>query len=181
MGSPRRRSVTRTFRLFEDVNEAISKRAEEEKISVSAYLNRVLMEHFEWERATKGFGMAVITDVLYKRLIEKLDNESVGDLGRERGAEVAKNVRLAHSDISEVHDYLSLLKHIYDKSAAVSNYELKTVGDAEVLTFEHHLGDKWSILMANYFTAFVKGIEPKASIKTNYTDRVVSLEIRVKD
>jgi len=84
------KSVTRTVRLDKDLDDAIQRRAEEEKITVNFLVNRTVRKLVEWDIPARKFGLVIAPEGLLSTLIDRYDDESCIGLGRASAREYIK-------------------------------------------------------------------------------------------
>jgi len=86
------KSVTRTLRLDRKLDDAISRRAAYEHISVNFLVNRCLQKYLEWDIPSDEFGMVSVSRDLIRKLFRGLDDERIDHIGRENAREYFKTV-----------------------------------------------------------------------------------------
>ncbi len=72
-----RKSVTRTFRLEDDIDLKIEEVAAREKVSVNYLVNRILRRFIDWEYLADKFGITWETPSTLKRLLSYLTDDEV--------------------------------------------------------------------------------------------------------
>ncbi len=70
-----------SFRLDEDIVEALRQEAEEEDISRNVLANHVFRRYVEWERDAQKTGSIPITKGLLMVLINEIDDKRIGGIG----------------------------------------------------------------------------------------------------
>jgi hypothetical protein len=140
------KSVTRTVRLDKDLDDAIQRRAEEEKITVNFLVNRTVRKLVEWDIPARKFGLVIAPEGLLSTLIDRYDDESCIELGRASAREYIKP--FAEYLYGEFSLETSIL--LFRRSSQYGGrWEFDDVVDVadsrkHILVFKHNQGHKWA-------------------------------------
>jgi hypothetical protein len=75
------KSVIRTIRIDEDLNEALEKTALHDNTSVNFVVNNALREHIEWSSVITKIGFSIFPQSLMTKFFEKLTDKECVELG----------------------------------------------------------------------------------------------------
>lgn len=139
------KSVTKSFRLDEDIVEKIEQQAENNNTSLNAEVNNVLRKYVEWGMTANKVGMIPIVRPIVSEIFQMMTKEQVIAL-----ANVAKNV--IHDTVLfmkgnlTLESTLSWLKTRLEHCSEV-NYVIENNGANPQIKaiFKHDLGENWSI------------------------------------
>ena len=125
------RSITRTVRIDEDVQDAIEHIAEQQNLSVNALVNKALRKFAFWDTALEKFEAVSTPSQLLVKMMEYLSDQNAKDLARRlemSTAEIGLSVRttncLEERGIFTVND---LLHRTPDDLLTISNFGEKTL------------------------------------------------------
>lgn len=143
-----RRSVTRTVRVDEDVDQMFAEMADRERVSTNHLVNKAMRRYAEWEVLAERYGFVTISNRLLGLLFEKLSEKEAREMGREAGgSSTVEFIQFYFKKFNydTVMRTLELLGHQYAR-----NYTLeKMVEDNdEVIIMKHGRGPKTSAYMA---------------------------------
>ena len=181
------KSVTRTVRLDDDVDNAILERAKEANVSVNLLLNRLIRKYIEWDIPGEKFGLGPVAGSLLNGLFEKTDDKSAFDLGR----------RFAHEFFEPFCTYLfgqltldtsfALFRRAADYGGRFS-FDVNSDKKQQVLVLRHNGGEK----ISRFYSGIFEGVYSetlKVDVSVDYTkDYCVAkvggapgTEVRVRD
>jgi len=138
------RSITRTVRIDEDVQDAIEHIAEQQNLSVNALVNKALRKFAFWDTALEKFEAVATPSQLLVKMMEYLSDQNAKDLARSAGTNIAKelmqfmfkevtlNAVLRHFELQGVH-HVSI------------HFDHSNEGEAHTIVMRHTMGPKWSI------------------------------------
>jgi len=146
------RSVTRTFRLDDELDQAIQTHSRNENVSVNFVMNRLVRKFIDWDLPAERFGAFLVAPLLLRRLYDQIDDVSAENLGRE----------IAHDF------YEPFIKFLFGELTfattlmlfrRVSEYSGNFVFDSSdkqshVIVLRHNGGQK----ISSYYTGVLKGL-----------------------
>jgi hypothetical protein len=146
-----RKSVTRTLRLDDDVDEALERLAEEKGESVNAIAERALRKLVEWDRLAESAGLVVISPVTLGRLMEPQTPVQARELGEFVGNEVWKPIIISRFGTITLETVLKTIELI-SRYMGRFDFIYSTEGTKRVVTVRHSGGIKWSEFYAGAAT-----------------------------
>ena len=84
------KSVTRTLRIDQALDRALSKRAQSERVSVNFLVGRCIRRFIEWDAPVSEFGMVSAPRLMLDELITAKDGDALERLGRQVAREFLK-------------------------------------------------------------------------------------------
>jgi len=171
-------TVIRTFRLDQDVDEALKRISEEDGESVNVIANRTLRKFVEWDRLAQKIGMMQISRQELVRMMDTLTVDEARALGSWVGSDtVEPQVRYLNAEIN-----LDTFVRLVDLLARYSGrfkFDHTVAGGKHVMVIHHSMGPKWS--------AFYEGAGSKVlgellhiDFVSNVTDELCSFEFTLE-
>jgi len=138
------RSITRTVRIDEDVQEAIEHLAEQQSLSVNALVNKALRKFAFWDSALDKFESISTPSQLLVKMMDYLSDQNAKELARSAGKNIAKE--LMQFMFKEV-NLESVIRHFELQGVhhVSFHFDHTTEGDSHTVMMRHKLGPKWSI------------------------------------
>ncbi len=138
------KSITKSFRLDEEIISKIDRSARSNNTSLNAEINNILRKYVEWGMLASKVGMIPIARPILSEIFQNImTKEQVIDL-----ANVGKNVirETAHfmKGNLTLESFLSWLKTSMEHCCEV-NYAIENNSPLIKIIFKHDLGQNWSI------------------------------------
>lgn len=171
----RSRSVTRTVRLDEEVDNMFQELSDREKVSNNHLINKALRRYVEWEVAAERFGFVNIGSSVLGELFDNLTVEEARKLGREGGATSwIEFISFYYKklDFDSLVKSMDLLSHRYARMFALETF---TEGRTTVLIMKHNIGPKRSA----YIAEAIRTIFSKFEIKVEVTESEDQVTVKV--
>jgi len=89
-----KKTVLRSIRITEELDEILRKDAEARGFSVNAFLASILQRYTDWDRYADRFGFVTITRNGYRDLIQMIRDEDLAALGSKLGAHNPREMTL---------------------------------------------------------------------------------------
>jgi predicted transcriptional regulator len=171
------KSVTRTLRLDEDVDQALERMAEEVGESVNSIAERALRKLVEWDRLAETAGLVVISPITLGKLMDTQTLEEARALGGSIGREVWKPIIISNFGEVSVTSTLETIKLI---SRYMSRFEFHyaTEESKNVITIRHPGGIKWSAFYLGAADS-IFGETLGLDIMSNMTEELATLEFNM--
>ena len=148
-----------SFRLDEDIAEALRKEAEEEEVSLNVLANHVFRRYVEWERDARKVGFIPIARELLTALITEVDDKKLEDIVRKIGKNIFKAQILY---MENKYDLDSFLKWM-EVTNRISGFAQKHVVDGRTHEYiiQHELNMNWSVYMKTLYEMILDDIYKK--------------------
>jgi len=147
-----------SFRLDEDIVDALRKEAEEEEVSLNVLAGHVFRRYVEWERDARKVGFIPVNKELLTSLIGELDDKRIEDIVR-----LGKNIFKAQILYMENrYDLDSFLKWM-EVTNRMSGFAQKHVVEAKTHEYiiQHDLNMKWSLYMRTLYEMILDDVYKK--------------------
>lgn len=148
-----------SFRLDEDIVDAMRQEADEEEISLNVLANHIFRRYVEWERDAQKAGFIPITRQLLIALINEIDDKKIEELVRKTGKDVVKEQILY---MESNYDLDSFIKWLESRNR-ISGFAQKHVINGKIHEFiiQHGLNMKWSLYMKTLFEIILDDVYKK--------------------
>ena len=167
MSSKKKKTVLRTIRISEDIDDLLEKDAQEKNISANSLISKIMIRYVEWDRVVEKIGTSSVSPVLFKALVSEISDEKVEEIARDFAAKEVTNIALwafGKTDFDALIKALFLIGK-YSINAPLS-IEIK-VDNRCVITLHHDWGPKGIVFFKSFLGNFVRnelGIQPTISI-----------------
>jgi hypothetical protein len=172
-----KKSVTRTVRLDEDLDNGIQRRASESNISVNFLVNQLIRKYIEWDIPAGKFGAVFVSATVLRRLTEGIDDKTAGEIGRLNSREFfSPFCRYLFGEITYDTSILT-----FKRMAEYTNtYTMEATSDSRnhVIILRHDGGHK----ISSFYEGFLKGIYSeilKMETRIESTDEYCIAQIKI--
>jgi len=148
-----------SFRLDEDIVEALRKEAEEEEVSLNVLANHVFRRYVEWERDARKVGFIPITKELLTALITEVDDKKLEDIVRRIGKNIFKAQILYMENRYDLDSFLKWM----EATNRTSGFAQKHVVDGKMHEYiiQHELNMNWSVYMKTLYGMILDDVYKK--------------------
>jgi hypothetical protein len=169
------RSTTRTIRLEDDLNQEIERLAKAEGTSVNFIINSALREYTEWTTVSRKFGLAYYPLALANRLIQKLSDSEIEELGRWSARETF--IPFTEYQFGEL-NFKSFLEaeRRFSKYSGRFEFDYIDKGNSYIILLKHGSGRRWSLYYSSLLQTVIKDLL-KIDAELEITDEVVVTKI----
>lgn len=155
----KKRTSVMSFRLDEDIVEALRQEAEEEEISLNVLANHVFRRYVEWERDAQKTGSIPITKGLLMVLINEIDDKRIEELVRKVGKVIAKEEILYMESNYDLDSFIKWLEARNRTSGFAQKHIVN--GRTHEFIIQHDLNMKWSLYMKTLFEVILDDVYKK--------------------
>ena len=155
----KKRTSVMSFRLDEDIVEALRQEAEEEEISLNVLANHVFRRYVEWERDAQKAGFIPITKGLLMVLINEIDDKRIEELVRKVGKVIAKEEILYMESNYDLDSFIKWLEARNRTSGFAQKHIVN--GRTHEFIIQHDLNMKWSLYMKTLFEVILDDVYKK--------------------
>lgn len=171
-----KQSRARTFRIEEDVDEAIVEIARQDRASLSQIANRALKRYAEWDRAPTTKGLVSVPSLLLVKLMAELSEGKAHDLGRWAGKELfLPNVGAGYPAMSL--EMAEKMMRMLGNYGARFTFDHKAGMGRHVFTMGQKMGRNWSAYYAGALEAIFERFLGKAT-KETLSDNMCVVEFK---
>lgn len=79
MSAERKKTILRTIRITQELDDLLKVDAQESNLSVNALIDKIMMKYTEWDRHAKKFGFVSLSSETFRSILNEVD-----DSGAER-------------------------------------------------------------------------------------------------
>lgn len=169
MSSKRMKTVVRAIRLSKELDDVLQKDAEQNGITASSLVNRIVKKYAEWDRHIEKFRFVSMAAETFQTLLEKVDEETLGNVVRTLSGKLPDAVALflfRKIDLDTILEVISL----YGRYSGLFVARIDQEEGRQVITLHHGLGNRWSTTVGLFISQFIKnwlGVVPEATITNN--------------
>jgi len=148
---PRVRTITRTFRLDEKLNQMLEEEAMREKITVNSLVSRVLWNYQKRCQYCLHYNLMLVEPAIFKTMLDNMSEEAVGRSGSSLGPSIVKEnlARLGMSEDMESVEYV--IAEALEQWTRWYDADVTETKQGRVYYLHHVLGKKWSVFLKNFF------------------------------
>ena len=163
------KTVLRSVRLRQELEEILARDARAKGLSVNALVSTILTKYAEWDRFAEKFGFVTITRTGFRGIHDALDEKTLVKLAEEMGSQNPREMTLFWFKKLSFEAFLSYLNLIC-RYGRVGEYELEMEGRNCTILFHHGLGPNVSSYIGHFLTEAVRSIVhvvPKIEVGRN--------------
>jgi len=166
------KTETITFRLSNTLIDELRKEAEQERMSLNAFVSKIFLNHVQWERYERKVGLLPMTKPFLKEVINQLTDEKITNLAQKIERENFKNILILMRQRHNAQDFVEVLR----TWLTVSWMQLYLVdrNHSYLLNIQHDMGRKWSLYVKTLVAELAQDILGK-QIEIKISDNIISL------
>ena len=150
-GKSKKKTVLKTIRIDEDLDDALDKDAEEHGVSENALISSILAKYIEWDRYAEKFGRVSLPSEALKAIIEATEQDKLRTTVEEFATSVPKDYVMFHYRKLDVEACLLHLSFL-SRYAGMFKYEVQKEQERNyTITIHHKFGEKWSYWLKSLF------------------------------
>lgn len=146
----KKKTILRTIRLSEDIDNLLENDAEEQNVSTNALISKIMTRYVEWDRFIEKTSFVIISSPLFRALISEINDQKLEEIGRNFIDKVVRElamVEFGKTDFDTLINTVSLIGK-YDTgihASTPSSTEGRVDGQG-IITLYHDWGPKGSTL-----------------------------------
>ena len=169
------KTETITFRLKSSIINDLKNDAKIENIPLNSLVQKILLNHLQWERYERKAGLLPITKPFLKEMLKNLDERDIIEISHTIEKEHIIGIMKYIRDIRSTEEFIDILRSWLTVSWMQHTIEVKPDG-TYLFIIQHDLGIKWSIYVRGLISELFLDVFKK-NIKININDITLSLEI----
>lgn len=138
-----------SFRLDEDIIDALRKEAEEEEVSLNVLAGHVFRRYVEWERDARKVGFIPVTRELLTSFIDEIDDKRIEEIVRKVGKNIFKAQILYMENRYDLDSFLKWMEITNRMSGFAQKHVVE--GRTHEYIIQHDLNMKWSLYMRTLY------------------------------
>ncbi len=161
-----KKTVLRSVRIPQELEEVLSKDAEVKGLSVNALVSTILTKYAQWDRYAEKFGLVTITRTGLRALVDSLDEETMVRLAEEMGSLNPREMTMFWFKKLSLDTFFSYLNLIC-RYGRIGEYEVEMEGRNCTILLHHGLGPNMSQWLGHFYTQAIReivGVVPKAEV-----------------
>lgn len=178
MITEKRRTVTRTFRIPEDLSERIDKEALQKRVNPSSVVNSLIDKHFQWDSYAKRYGFVSITKDTYINLVKELDENKIAEIAKGVAAEALEDFMTFRFQRLNLRSFLECVELILTYGY-IGELEIKNEGRNYSVHIVHTMGRKVSLYIGLVFKELLYNITDIES-NMNISDNQIKIEFNAE-
>jgi len=171
MGAKKKKTILRTIRLSENIDDLLERDAEEQNVSANALISKIMTRYVEWDRVIDKTSYIILSSMLYRALINEVSDQKLEEIGRTFVAEAVKEfamVEFGKTDFDSLIKAFFLISKYDTGMRASAPLPVESKADSRwTLTVYHDFGLKGSIVLKGYFDSLGRnelGRQPTISV-----------------
>lgn len=158
-GTKKKGTSVMSFRLDEDIVEALRREAEEEEVSLNVLANHVFRRYVEWERDAQKVGFIPVTRELLMALMTEVDGRKIEDIIKRIGKNIFKAQILYMQNNYDLDSFLKWM----EATNRISGFAQKHVVDGKTHEYiiQHELNMNWSVYMKTLYEMILDDVYKK--------------------
>ncbi|HZD13526.1 MAG TPA: hypothetical protein VE177_08430 [Candidatus Binatus sp.] len=152
------KSVTRTIRIDDDINQHLEKLARDQRVSVNYFANQALRKFVEWDIYAERLGFITLPPDIFEKLMGSITEVQARDLGSWVGKNLAKDLiayLFKRVDLETSVRGLELLGPRYGKAF---RFEYSNDGHLTTVILNHGFGRNASLFYGEAVKALLKDL-----------------------
>jgi len=169
LGAQRKRTIARTIRITQELDDLLRKDAKDKNTSVNALAYSILTKYAEWDRFFEKLRFITMAEEVFRHILEVVEEEDLIKISSELGARLPKEIAVfmfKQIDPKTLLEFFSL----YAKYSGLYKCEVEAKGEEYTVIYHHDLGMAWSCFLKHFIEEAIKtvgGIAPKSELTEN--------------
>jgi hypothetical protein len=170
----RKKTVTMTFRLNENLITTLRAESERQYMSLNTMVNQILQRFVEWDMYESKLGMVPFLRPVAIELLKKMNTQEVIALAKGIGKSATNDAALFMKNKMDLDSFLSWLE-VGMRNSCV---EIKHNADENTQTYilKHELGLNYSLFYKTILESIFNEILGK-NVDCDYTDSILSFKV----
>ena len=160
MSARKKKTILRTIRLSEDIDDLLEEDAQDQNISANALISKIMTRYVEWDRITERINYVSISNLFFRALINEISDEKIEEIARNLVTKTIKNIAMLETGKSDfdalVKTFLLVSKYGFNVHTNMPLSADTKVEGQFMITLAHNWGPKGGIFFRNYFDAFIR-------------------------
>ena len=154
---PKGKAVTRSFRLDQEWDLAISELARKEDVSISGLLEKIVRDYLFFYRWVEDLDSVIFSPNTIISIIEALDEEKLQEIGEEVAKTTFKESYMVRGDKMDLETVTFQIKDQMGKYAHWFTVdEHKT--DTHYFYIRNKMGKKWGVFVEAYLSSLIQKV-----------------------
>ena len=170
----RKKTVTMTFRLDENLITILRSESERQQISLNTIVNQILRRYVEWDMYESKVGLISMLKPVVAVLFKKTNKQEIIDLATTVGKNSTNDAALFMKNKMDIDSFLSWLDVRMKNSSVEVSHSIE--GSTHTYILKHDLGENYSLFYKTILESIFNEILGK-HIDCSYSDRILSFMV----
>lgn len=172
----RGRTITRTFRISQELDDILYEEAEVQGVSVNSLVNKILQKYVLFDRWGDKEGSMSVTQQMFRRIQEEVTEEILARAGAASGPLDMIDVMSMMGLPLNYDSFVYLLLNHYGKFSRWFSCFHHPQRGSDVFHLQHNFGHGWSIYLKNYFLSALSALK-KTKVQVKVYDFAVNIKV----
>lgn len=165
-----------TFRIDADHSKSLRDLAEEQSVSLNTLVNQIFGKFVEQEVFVKKFGTLKVSTDTFRRILSKISEKDIAELGIRAGSQEAKEFILFKWKKLNLHTVIEFLKFYFDYCGYGRADMEQSEGEVS-LSVHHDLKEKGSLYLKHFVESLIRTALNK-SCQTTITEDTITISFQ---
>lgn len=155
MSTRQKKTVLRTVRISQELDEILEKDAKVHRTSVNALISSIMAKYSEWDRFTEKFAHISIPTTLFRALLDLTDENALATLAERVGVELTNQITVFWFKKTNLETLLHFMSNA-SEYGKVGEAEIENEGRDYTISVYHEYGKKWSTYLEHYLDKAIR-------------------------
>lgn len=154
----RRKTITRTFRISQELDDILYEEAEGQGVSVNSLVNKIIQKYVLFDRWADKEGSISVTQQMFRRIQKEVTEDILARAGEASGPSDIIDI-IGMMGVPQNYDsFVSLLLDHYGHYSRWFSCFHHSQRGQDVFHLQHNFGRGWSIYLKNYFLSALSAL-----------------------
>jgi hypothetical protein len=136
-----KKTVLRTVRISQELDELLEKDAKAHRTSVNGLISSIIVKYAEWDRYTEKFPYICIPKAIFRGLLDLTDENALATVAEQLGVELPNDITSFWFKKFNLETYLQYISNSSEYGKALEA-EIENEGRNYTITIYHEYGKK---------------------------------------
>ena len=166
-----------TLRFKSQILEMLRHEAKQRRINVNTLSSQILADHVEYGSYAATSGMVSFPKTLLIRMMDRLDEDEVGNLSELIAKNEFKDLTLMLKGVYNLKSILDTMEAWLRISNFQYSYNVYDNGHRHRIVIQHDMGKRWSLYLEKLFSYVFNSLHLRDRLKCETTDNIVAFTI----
>jgi hypothetical protein len=165
-----------TFRIAAEYDKSLRYLATEQNVSLNTLVNQIFSKFVEQEVFAKKFGVLKISTDTFRRILSKISEKDIAELGIRAGSQEAKEFILFKWKKLDLRSTVEFLKFYFDY-CGFGRADMQQSESEVYISVHHDLKEKGSLYLKHFVDGLIRSTLNK-SCQTTITEDTVTINFQ---
>jgi hypothetical protein len=170
MAGKRKKTILRTIRLSEEIDNLLERDAQKQNISTNALIGKIMTRYVEWDRIIEKLDFVSFPNTFFVALINEVSDEKIQEIAAQEAIRQINNQTIWDFGKTDFDTFLKTIL-LVGKYGIASDISVESWGEGSyVITLHHRWGKKGVVFLRSFFDSFIRselGVQPRIDIADN--------------